>query len=394
MRILVIHNRYQQTGGEDSVFKAETALLINHGNVVESLLFDNTVIKTFFDKCISGLFSIYNPASARTLKNRILRFHPDVIHVHNFLPLASPSVFFVAKRMKVPIILTLHNYRLICPSATLFFKGAIYEKSIHSIFPFNAIWKGVYRDSRIQTAIVALMTLVHHFLGTWKNKVDYYITLTAFAKAKFVTSTLSVVESKFLVKPNFVNDFGERGVERRDFFLFIGRLTEEKGIRVLLQAAVECRFKLVVMGDGPLRGLVQDAEKKNLNIQYIGQQPQAVVIEYLKKCKALIFPSIWYEGFPMTILEAFSACTVVIASNMGGMQEIIQDGKNGLVFNPGDAYDLGLKINEINKNYDLAKAISKNARLTYLEKYTPAKNYERMEQIYHRAMGQKGNWTS
>jgi glycosyltransferase involved in cell wall biosynthesis len=382
MRVLLIHNRYQQSGGEDSVYQAESSLLKQYGHEVEHLQYENSLIKNLWDKCISGIFTIYNPVSAHVLKAKILEFNPDVIHVHNFLPLISPSIFFLAQKLDIPIVLTLHNYRLICPSATLFFKGKIYEKSIHSKFPIDAIWKGVYRDSRIQTAIVVIMMAINNGLGTWKDKVSGYIALTRFAKEKFVNSSISISESKIFVKPNFVVDEGKGIFIRENFFLFVGRLTPEKGIATLLDAANLYRFKLVIIGDGPMKKVVEAAVKRNSAITYLGLQPRHAVVNYLKRCKALLFPSIWYEGFPVTIVEAFSAGTPVIASNLGSMKEIIQNKVNGLHFKPGDALDLISKIVFISENENLAQDMANHARMCYEENYTPAKNYEQLEHVY------------
>ena len=389
MRILLVHNRYKQPGGEDSVFQVESDMLVANGHVVEHLLYENSHIKTFIDKITSGLLTIYNPRSAHAIKLRISAFKPDLIHVHNFFPLISPSVFFVSKRMNVPVIFTLHNYRLICPSATLFFDGKIYEKSIHSMFPIDAIRKAVYRNSRIQTALVSLLTLTHHFLGTWKNKVSGYIVLTRFAKQKFKNSRLALQESKLFLKPNFVTDNGSGSIIRQDFFLFVGRLTQEKGIETLLNALTKCDFKLTIIGDGPLRKLVEDAAQKNKAIHYLGPQSKSEVISQMKNCRALIFPSVWYEGFPLTILEAFSTGTPVIASSLGGMKEIIQNRMNGLHFIAGDVQDLISKIMEISAERGLATRIGENARLTYLEHYSPSKNYEKLMGVYQQVIDQR-----
>lgn len=389
MRILLIHNQYKQAGGEDVIFRAESELLLNYGHIVEHLLYDNASIKTFFDKAISGLKAIYNPDSARALKVKILNFNPDIIHIHNFLPLVSPSVLFIAKKFHIPVVLTLHNYRLICPSAILFYNGHIYEKSIHSIFPVDAIWKGVYRNSMFQTATVALMTAVHHVLGTWKNKVNCYITLTQFAKEKFENSALSISPNRLVTKPNFIKDCGIGDENREDFYLFIGRLTEEKGIRTLLKAASLYNFKFTIIGDGPLGKEVEAFARENPTISYQGFQPKDIVMSYLKRCKALIFPSIWYEGFPVTILEAFCTGTPVIASNMGGMKEIIQNRVNGLHFEPGNEKDLVTKIIEIEEENGLEKKLSINARSTYLNKYTPSRNYDQLIEVYDRVRDQR-----
>jgi glycosyltransferase involved in cell wall biosynthesis len=389
MRILLVHNKYKQPGGEDYVFHRESELLSAHGHEVDHLIFDNASIRNSFDRLLSGIRTIYNPASARTLRKKIYEFRPDVIHVHNFLPLASPSIFFEARRQGVPVGITLHNYRLICPSATLFHNGGIYEASLHVLFPWDAVKKGVYRHSVLQTAAVALMTAVHNLIGTWRNRVDFYVALTQFSKAKFIESCLSIPAQKIVVKPNFVSDVGGNDAERSDFFLYIGRLTEEKGIAILLKAARLYSFRLVIAGDGPLRNVVEEAASKNQNISFVGQQGKEQVATLLRSCRALIFPSIWYEGFPITILEAFAASTAVIASRMGSMEEIIEDNANGLHFDPGDERDLVARIVEIHSFPEIGRRLGRNARKTYLNKYTAERNYGQLINIYQTAITSK-----
>lgn len=386
MRILLIHNKYKQAGGENVVFETEGELLSRNGHSVEHLVFDNSCIQTFLDQCLSGLKTIYNPQSARKLKEKIIQFNPDIIHVHNFVPLVSPSVFFIAKKFNVPIILTLHNYRLICPSATLVYKGKIYERSVHSVFPLDAILKGVYRGSVLQTAAIVIMVAFHNMIGTWRSKVDFYIALSNFAKDKFRSSALAIPEERLVVKPNFVPDFGTGNLMRDDNFLFVGRLVEEKGIEVLLKATRILEFNLTIIGDGPLRKLVVEASLSNPRIHYLGFQNKVSITNHLKKCKALIFPSIWYEGYPLTILEAFSTGTLVIASKLGAMAEIIQDRVNGLLFNAGDEIDLVNKIVEAEAEPDWAGHLAHSARLCYLAYYTPERNYGHLINIYNKAL--------
>jgi glycosyltransferase involved in cell wall biosynthesis len=389
MKILLIHNKYKQKGGEDSVFQSESELLKEHGHIVDHLVFDNSTIKSWVDKILSGLRLIYNPTSARLLRIKIEAFQPHVIHIHNFILLASPAVFFVAKKFHVPVVMTLHNYRLVCPSATLFYKGKIYEKSINSFFPMDAILKGVYRNSRVQTAAVAIMTAIHSILGTWRNKIDLYIALSHFAKEKFLASSLAMPESRFLVKPNSVIDYGTGETVRKDFFLFVGRLVEDKGILTLLQATMLQNFKLIIIGEGPLQDLVIEHAQHNSNIQYLGFQEKDTVIRYMKTCRALIFPSIWYEGFPITILEAFSTGTVVLASNIGSMAEIIENKVNGIHFEAGNAQDLACKISEISGQSISTRKISEIARLSYLEYYTPEANYRALLKAYRIAIAKQ-----
>ena len=382
MKIIMIHNTYQYQGGEDAVFKAESDLLLQEGHSVEQLVFDNKLIRSAVDKFILAIKGIYNAKSARELEKLIVRFSPDIIHVHNFFPLASPSIFFIAKRYNIPTVVTLHNFRLVCPSATLYYRGKIYEENIHSLVPWHAIVKGVYRNSKLQTAGLALITSFHNVLGTWKNKVDKFIVLTEFAKRKFNDSVLRVDENQFEVKSNFVEDYGYGDRTREDFFLIVGRLSEEKGIDVALKAFKFVNFRLLIIGDGPLKNDIINAAKSNPKIEYLGFQKKAAIVGYLKRCRALLFPSVCYEGFSMTILEAFSTGTPVIASNLGSMAEIVRDGENGLHFSPGDAENLATKIALLHDDLELAKRLSMNARKTYLGNYTPKLNYRKLIDIY------------
>jgi glycosyltransferase involved in cell wall biosynthesis len=197
---------------------------------------------------------------------------------------------------------------------------------------------------------------------------------------------LAIPEEQLVVKPNFVPDFGTGDSIRNDEFLFVGRLVEEKGIEVLLKATRILDFKLTIIGDGPLRKIVSDAALANPNINYIGYQDKISVARHLKRCKALIFPSIWYEGFPLTILEAFSTSTLVIASRLGAMAEIIQDRVNGLLFDAGDELALANKIVEVDAEPEWAERLGQNARLNYLANYTPEKNYGLLVAVYTKAL--------
>lgn len=386
MRIILIHNIYQQAGGEELVFQTEGDLLREQGHHIDSLVFDNKSLNNSFAKFLSGIRVIYNPTSAKKLRKKIEAFKPDLIHVHNFFPLASPSIFFVAKKYRIPVVVTLHNYRLICPSASLFYDHSIYERSINSPFPLDAILKGVYRNSRLQTAAMVMATRFHNLIGTWKYKVDKFIVLTEFARTKFTNSILRTASEAIVVKPNFVVDNGPGEMHRENFFLYIGRLSVEKGVETLLQSLTIHRYNLVIIGDGLLRDKVENFAKSNRNLSYLGQQDKDVIMRHLKKCKALILPSNWYEGFPMTILEAFSASTPVIASYLGAMTEVVQDNFNGLHFEAGNANDLTHKIRLLESNVSLAMELSENARTTYLNRYTPEKNYKLLFDIYNQLL--------
>ena len=382
MKILMIHNRYQQRGGEDTAFESEAILLEKEGHLIEQLIFDNTIIQKKLDKILSGFRGIYNPASAAVLQKKIKAFNPDIIHVHNFFPIASPSIFFIARKYNVPVVFSLHNYRLICPSAMLYHRNKIYERSIHSLFPVAAILRRVYRNSMLQTAAVTCTMSIHNLLGTWKNKVDRFIVMTDFARKMFINSALRISPEQLAVIQNFSEDFGTGNSEREDFFLYVGRLSEEKGIDCLLETAQKAGFNLTIIGDGPMRDKVMSYAKANPAISYRGFQPKEVIIDYLKRCKALLLCSIWYEGLPFTIMEAFSTGTPVIASRLGAMEESIEDGYNGLLFTPGDTNDLERTIRRFEHSSELQKEISLQTRKTYEEKYTPQIHYRLLMDVY------------
>ncbi|SDK33690.1 Glycosyltransferase involved in cell wall bisynthesis [Catalinimonas alkaloidigena] len=389
MRVLFIHNFYQIAGGEDTVFRAEKALLEERGHAVEALLFDNDAIQSTKDKLLTGLRGLYNPVSATLLRQKIQAFRPDLIHIHNFFPLASPSVFYEADRQGVPVVLTLHNYRLLCPSAFLYHDGQIYEANVHCIFPIDGIRKGVYRDSRMQTANLGIITGMHKLLGTFRKKVSRFIALTEFGKQKFLDSSLHLSPEQIAVKPNFTEDLGLGYEEREPYFLFVGRLSEEKGIDNLLQAFRAAPFPLKIIGDGPLRSKVEAVAAENPQLEYLGFQEKSQVIEAMKQCTALLFPSLWYETMGMTILEAFSTGTPAIASRIGGPADIVVNEYNGLHFEPHDWQQLRAHVDRLLQEKTLLKKMQAGARESYERHYTPERNYQQLIRIYEDVLAEK-----
>jgi len=381
MKILLVHNTYQHKGGEDSVFENEYQLLKNHHHQVEKLFFSNDGIHSVLDKLKVGIASIYNLKSGQLLQQKIIEFQPDIIHVHNFFPVASPALFYVANKLNVPIVMTLHNYRLICPNALLFRENEICEKCIQKSFAIDGVINGCYRDSKIQTFALALMSYIHKKKNTWNTKVDQYIPLTNFAKQKMLSSSLGLQQNQLTVKPNFVEDFGF-DYEKEDYFLFVGRLSLEKGIDLLLEVFQNSDKKLLIIGCGPLEEKVKKASKVNNNIIYLGFREKAFIINKLQKAKALLFSSIWYEGMPMTIIESLSTGTPVIAPNIGGPNEIIQDNINGLIYQVNDLKSIQEKIENILTNKKNHKQLCRGARKSYEDFYTPEKNYQDLLQIY------------
>ena len=250
LRILCIHNTYQHQGGEDSVFRNEKQLLLGKEHSVYTLCYSNEDINSFSSKLLTGLKAVYNSKSKGDLIAAITDYKPDVIHVHNFFPKLSPSIFYAAQEAGVPIVQTIHNYRFICPGALLMRDEAVCEACVASPFAYQGIKHSCYRGSRLQSAVVATVNAVHNQLGTWRERVDGFIFLTEFARDKFRHSSLKLNDERLMVKPNFVPDLGF-STNRRDHFLFVGRLTKEKGVLDLLAAFESGPHPLRIIGSGP-----------------------------------------------------------------------------------------------------------------------------------------------
>jgi glycosyltransferase involved in cell wall biosynthesis len=383
MKILLIHNRYLFRGGEDYVFEREKKLLENN-HTTETLIFDNSS-KSLFKIFFPNIFKLfYNPDAVKTLKRKIEEFSPDVIHVHNFFPIATPSIFILARNMHIPLVLTLHNYRTICCNGMLLRNNRPCIKCIKNKIPLSGIMYKCYRKSILLSLCVTSIMSVHKLVGTWDNCINKYIVLTNFGKKLFLSSSLlsKSKHHKIIVKSNFIEDAGVGNISRDNYYLFVGRLSEEKGINVLLAALEHYRFPLKIIGEGPLENKLKNCIIGKEDVLYLGKQQPETVRNEMKKAKALLFPSIWYEGQPLTVIEALSTGTPVICSDIGAVADIITNHQNGIHFRFGDAKDLAEKIKEFDMFKMEKEAMYKSARDTYSEKFTPIKNLEALEEIY------------
>lgn len=286
----------------------------------------------------------FNIGAYRQTRKKIAAFRPDVVHVHNLHFAASPSVVYAVKQSQLPLVVTLHNYRLLCPSAILFYKGKIFLDSLQQRFPWSAVKKGVFRNSKLLTAWMAISMQLHRWLGTWRLP-DKYIVLSNHAAEIFSNSALGLRKDQLVVKPNCCSVPQVDNNKRGDSFLFAGRLCEDKGLLLLLEAFAATEHKLVVAGDGPMKNEVIAYTKKHSNILYAGPLSKEELLRQMKGSTALLFPSIWFEGMPLTILEAFSCGLPVIASDLGVMKHLVTPGKDGLLFPAGSVQALGEAIN-------------------------------------------------
>ncbi|MEZ0608462.1 glycosyltransferase family 4 protein [Fibrella sp. WM1] len=370
MRILFIHNYYRLRGGEDTIFEQEFAKLRELGHDVDAVIFTNDQFgESIGGKLLSAFQTLNNRASAQRVKEAITRFKPDVVHIHNLFYTASPAVINAVKACNVPVVMTLHNYRLVCASGLLMRPGEIpCERCLTKTVPLDGIRFGCFRDSRVQSAQLTAITSLHKLTHTWQH-VDRFITLTNFARQKMLQSSLQLRPEQVVVKPNFVPDLGYTAHDLRgDFFLFVGRLSQEKGIDVLLEAAKQVALPIEVVGEGPLQAAVEAAAQQG-QVRYRGSLPREQAVERMRQCRAIIVPSIWYEGLPTVILEAFATGTPVICSDQGNLNQIVEDEKTGKLFKTGHAPSLATILTTISQDTSSLAAWGQTARQTFTEHY-------------------------
>ncbi len=377
-RVLVMHNAYQQRGGEDMVCEAEIEMLRNRGHAVEVLHRHNDELMTASRLRVAAE-TLWSLRSAAALDELIDRFAPDVIHSHNTFPMISPSVLWTAARRRVPVVQTLHNFRLLCPQAMLLREGMVCELCIGR-FPWDGILHGCYRGSRPQTSVVAAMLGVHRALGTYRDKVTRFIVLNEFCRRKFIEGGLPA--KKLMLKPNFV-DFPPPFEGERNGVLFVGRLSQEKGIEVLAGAmARSSGIDVRVAGSGPAADRLRGID----GVTLLGSIGKAQVREQMTRAMVLVLPSICYEGFPRTLAEAYASALPVIASRIGALAELVQDGVTGLLFEPGNADDLAQKLAWAAAHPVQMRELGHNAREEYEAKFSADRNYAMLMDIYRVAM--------
>ncbi len=387
MRILMLHNRYQVSSGEESVVKAEQALLESNGHTVKLLEVDNSQIEGALSKVKAALNVVYSHGSRQWVKNTISEFQPNIVHVHNFFPLLSPSVYFACNESGIPVVQTLHNYRILCAIASFYRDGQICEDCLGQPFGWSGVIHQCYRGSKIGSAAVSAMASVHRWLGTWAERVDAYICLTEFAREKFIQG--GVPAKKIFVKPNFVYSQtypseASSNLNCAPYALYVGRLCQEKGINTLITAwkNLDGRLKLKIVGEGPLTSQITQEIQQVSGIELLGRQPSTQVRQLMANARFVVVPSEWYETFGLAVIESFSSGTPVIASNIGALAELIKQGHNGLQFRPGNVEDLIAKLQWALNHPDELAQMGQRAYEEFEAKYTPEKNYHQLMNIY------------
>lgn len=388
MHVLIIHNYYRQRGGEDHVFENEAKLLEKHGIDVIRYTVSNDKLEKY--RPLHALSScIWNVETYRNISELVRKHHIDIIHCHNLWAVASPSVYWAAKKKQVPVVQTLHNYRLVCCNALLLRDEKICTYCCQYRFmPFaTPIWYKCYRNKSSATLAIWLMINIHRILGTWNKKVTLYIALSAFQKK--VLSEAGLPSDKIVVKPNFTFEPSRNIVHtmKDDYVAYIGRLSTEKGIDILLKAWQTIpQIPLVIAGNGPLAESVTNMSRNCPSIKYIGPISNENIYPIIAGARCIIVPSICFENMPLVILEAFSAGRPVVASRIGALPEIIEDNLTGFLFTPRAINEMVSKIQLLWHNRELAIRMGKQARFEYERKYSADVAFDKLIAIYKQAI--------
>lgn len=382
LKILQVHTGYREPGGEDAVVRAEGELLTAAGHDVITHFVRNPSSPVAAGASLA--LSSWNPLAARELQGVINRVRPDVAHVHNTWYALSPSVLAILSNAAVPVVMTLHNYRLLCVNAQLFRDGGPCEDCVGS-HPWHGVWHRCYRGSAAASAAAAAVVAVNHRRRTWERHVAVFLTMTEFAKERFVVGGLP--SEQIQVKPHSIIDPGPRIAppSASRSILFVGRLSREKGPLVLVEAMArlgKADLELLVIGDGPERTTLE--RQASPRVRFAGHLEPCQVRDEMRQARALAFPSLCYETFGMAVAEAMAAGLPVIASDLGGTPEIVGD-QAGRLVPPGDitAWTAALRGLADDAFVDRAGVA---ARQRWRERFSPPAVLPMLEATYHRVV--------
>lgn len=388
-RILQIHNFYQIPGGEDVVVRNEKQLLEEHGHTVCTYYRSNQELNEggFLKKLLIPFTAVFSFRTYREVKHLIREKKIDLVHVHNTLMMVSPAVFYAAFSCGVPVVQTLHNFRMICPAGSFFRDNVICEECVEHGMKC-AIRHKCYRGSRLQSFVSSAILQIHRLLGTY-YRVNF-ICLTDFNREKLLSSLNPakkiVNPARIYIKPNFTFAEGIRPVPKQPkekYFLFAGRIEALKGIDIAIKAfEMLPEETLYIAGSGPLEPEMKEYVKERgiKNVTFLGYLQKEQMKEKFYHAKAVIMTSQCYEAFAMTIAEAYSYGVPVIAGRVGNMEGMVNDGVTGVKFTYDSAADLAEKVREFN-GLDLMQ-LKENARKFYETRLRPEDNYRKLIDIY------------
>jgi glycosyltransferase involved in cell wall biosynthesis len=385
MKVLMIHNRYRERGGEDYCFEAELNLLRSAGIECQFHQVDNRDKKSF--GAPAAINAVWSQRAAHEVSRMVQDHQIDLVHIHNFFPQLSPSIHWAAYRARAAVVQSLHNYRLACVNGQFFRDGRICEDCLGRS-PVRGIVHRCYRNGLAASSTVATMLVTHRAIGTWVRRVNRFIAMSGFARTKMIEAGLPA--AKIDVKPNFL-EFTPPAPGPGDggYFVYVGRLSSEKGIRTLIEAWKSLPAPvpaLKIIGSGPLDEFAKSAAATIPQITMLGGRSPAEVLEVVGCAEALIFPSEWYETFGRVLIEAYAMGTPVIASDIGAVPEIVKEGVTGLKFRAGSAADLVKKIRQFLGDPARKIAMRFAAREEFLSHYTASDNIKLLRDVYERAL--------
>lgn len=359
-------------------------MLESRGHEVLRFTVHNDAINQMSRLTVGGK-TIWNHQMHRHLSELVAEHRPHVAHFHNTFPLISPAAYYAARRHGTAVVQTLHNYRLICPDTFMLRDGRICRECQGRVMPWPAVQHGCYHGSRAGSLVVATMLATHRLAGTYRRQVDRYIAVAHFGRQVLIDGGLPA--EKITVKPYFVEPDPGIGAGRGGYAVFVGRLSPEKGIDTLLAAWEHLAdIPLKILGDGPLAGTVAEAASRLPNVHWLGRQPQPEVSRLVGDAAMLVFPSVWYEGLPKTILESFAKGTPVVASRLGAMIEMIDPGRTGAHFEPGNSFDLAEKVRSLWADSGQLAHLRQEARREFEARYTAGRNYPMLMGVYRDAI--------
>jgi glycosyltransferase involved in cell wall biosynthesis len=389
MKVLALHNHYQMKGGEDQSFAAEVAMLRANGAEVIEYRVHNDEVKQLGNLRVAGK-TFWNGDSYRAIGQLVERHRPDVAHFTNTFPLISPAGYYAVKQHGVPVVQALRNFRLMCVNALFFRDGHVCEECLGRSVAWPGVVHKCYRGSRAGSAVVAAMVAAHNVAGTWEDQVDLFYCLTEFGRDKFIQGGFP--GDRIVVKPNFVYPDPGLGAGDGGYAIYVTRLTPEKGVHTILKAweTLGTRLPLKIVGEGPLLSLVQEAQARGVNVEPLGAKTLSETYDLIGGATMLVFPSEWYETFGRVAIEAYAKGTPVVAANIGAIAEVVDDGRTGLHFQPGDADDLAAKVNRLLDCPELMSRMRLAVRREFETRYSAEQNYQMLIDVYQRAIAIAG----
>lgn len=388
MRILIVHNHYGGLSGESSIMEQHEDVLQSHGHEVVKYTRSSMELRGLrFGKYRAFYSGLYNPYSVSDIEKILTEFSPDVVHIHNLYPFISPAILPVIRKAGVPIVMTVHNYRLLCPNGLLYNRSGICERCSGGK-EWNCLLKNC-EESIPKSLGYALRNALARINGAYRDNVSAFLCLTGFQKQKIVENGFP--EKRCHILPNFINNTDTTNSlkdRNKEGFLFIGRLNRQKGADLLIKAAEEMRsigFTMI----GAVDGDVVSVEKLPSNVRLLGVVSEQEKLREIRSALALVFTSRSYEGFPMVFLEAMQEGVPVIAPELAGYPEIIRRGVNGWLFNPESPGDLGATVNMVHANPAEAEKFGSKGKEILNREYSSEIWYRQYIQIVDRLVSEK-----